>query len=147
MKCELCNRVMPECPSIGHVKMWRAKRCFQCYSLEEAIHADPEIAQGILETMKCDTTVSIRMLVWRGKHGAQTFMARSDTELKQSYLRLFKIFQDECFYDCGLDESQMSYYDSATEGDVAAAKWLIELRSDLGYEYENVSVEHAEVPQ
>lgn len=126
--------------------MWRAKRCFQCYSLEEAIHADPEIAQGILETMKCDTTVSIRMLVWRGKHGAQTFMARSDTELKQSYLRLFKIFNDEGFYG-DMGEAEESYYELAAGGDAAAARLLIELRSELGYEYEDIRLEYAEVPQ
>jgi hypothetical protein len=114
--------------------------------LEEAIHADPEIAQGILETMKCETEpISTRLLVWRGKHGAQAFMARTDTELNQAYLKLFQIFNDECFYD-DMDESQMSYYDSATEGGAAAARWLIELRSELGYEYEDVRLEYAEVP-
>jgi hypothetical protein len=148
MKCELCGQPTPELTFPRAQAAVNAMRCFRCYSLEEAIHADPEIAQGILETMKCETEpVLIRTLVWRGKHGAQAFMARTDTELKQAYLKLFQIFQDEGFYDCDLDGSQMIYYDSATEGVAAAAKWLIELRSDLGYEYEDVRVEHAEVPQ
>jgi len=152
--CELCGGKTPAAEDIWTPyaqKVTAAKRCFRCYQLEDMIRANPEIAYNILGAMKYEIQdrAPTRMLVWRGKYGPQTFMARTDIELKQAYMRLFQIFNEhECFYDYdSMDENEANYYELATEGDAAAAQWLIELHSALGYEYEDVRIEIAEVPR
>jgi hypothetical protein len=86
------------------------------------------------------------LLIWYGKHGDVYVLARDTEEEKRAYLYLFKIMDDNCFYTCGLDGDQVDWYAKAKEGDAKAAKWLIDLRSQLGYEYERVEKEYVVEP-
>jgi len=73
-------------------------------------------------------------------------LARDAEEEARAYLYLFKLMDGNQFYTCDLNGNQVGWYAQAKEGNVQAAKWLIDLRSQLGYEYECVEKEYPVVP-
>jgi len=147
--CQLCGSPTPANALVGEWYPYanavsKAARCFQCYALETAIRVDPERAYQILDTLRGKT--GMRILNWEGKHGGWLLAARTDDELDRAYLKLFQHLDENGYYEYGLDGDQPDWYDKAKDGDAEAARWLLELRSDLGYEYERVSLDYAETP-
>jgi len=82
---------------------------------------------------------TLRMLIYRGKHGDEYWLADTPTRATQARKALF----------CQLD--RMGYYESDQEkleearaGDARAIEFILECRQ--GYEYEDWDYEHIEVP-
>jgi hypothetical protein len=73
--------------------------------------------------------------------------ARTPAEDLEAYLMVFKAMDGQGYYwDIGEDAEAGAWHQKATEGDGAAAKCLLEVRSDAGYEYETLKIERIDTP-
>jgi hypothetical protein len=64
-----------------------------------------------------------------------------------AYLTLFKAMDAQSYYwDIWEDPETSEWHQKAKEGDGTAARTLLGVRSDEGYEYENVTVQHIDTP-
>jgi hypothetical protein len=88
-----------------------------------------------------------RVLCWTHKYGTCLVFARTLAEDLAAYLMLFKAMDGQSYYwDVGEDDEALAWYLKAKEGDGAAAKCLLEVRSDVGYQYEGLSIERIDTP-
>jgi hypothetical protein len=85
------------------------------------------------------------ILILKMKHGDYPVYARDDAERDRAYLLLFKVGDDNEYY-CDLDGDEPDWYEEAKQGNARAARWLLDLRSDRGCEYERIDVVYPEVP-
>jgi len=94
----------------------------------------------------------VEILVLRYKYGDICVCARDDEEKAKAYLYLFHFmakygFYDELVHDVTLENSdQKMYYERAVKDDAKAAQILLSIRSDHGYEYEEIDVLYPVIP-
>jgi len=91
------------------------------------------------------TEYKIKLITWRGKHGDVHVIARDVKEEGRAWLYLFKLMDGNHFYDC-LDGDEPAAYEAAKKGSAKGAAWLLLIRSDMGAEYEGITVDYPMVP-
>jgi hypothetical protein len=88
-----------------------------------------------------------RVLCWTHKYGTCLVFARTQDEELAAYLMLFKAMDTQNYYwDVWEDAEASEWHQKAKEGDGGAALTLLSVRSDAGYEYEIVEVQHIDTP-
>jgi len=83
---------------------------------------------------------TIRILVYRGKHGDEYWLADTPARTKQAMTALFNQLDEEGFYE----DENVNHLEMARDGDFKAIKGILESREC--YEYEEWSLEEITVP-
>ena len=83
--------------------------------------------------------------VLKMKHGDDPVYARDDAERDRAYLLLFNLMDSHGYY-YDLDGDEPDWYAKAKDGSAQEARWLLDLRSDIGCEYERIEIVYPEVP-
>ena len=85
----------------------------------------------------------MKILVWSSKYGDTIICARTPEEEAKAWLYIFNCIDDMDYY-IDLDKDETGAYEAAKKGSGKAAKWLLEMRINCGYE--QVNVDHAVEP-
>jgi len=80
----------------------------------------------------------VEILILKMKHGDYFVSAGTNDEEARAYLHLFRLMDKHGYYAGDLDSDQLAWRTAARKGDATAAKWLLNVRSDWGYEYEEI---------
>ena len=78
------------------------------------------------------------ILVLKLKYGDFPVYARDDAERDRAYLLLFNLMKEHGCYNYDLDGDQIVWYEEAVQGNALSARWLLDVRSTHGYEYETI---------
>jgi hypothetical protein len=88
-----------------------------------------------------------RVLCWTHKYGTCLVFARTPAEDLAAYLMLFQAMDAQNYYwDIWEDADAGEWHQKAKGGDGEAARTLLGVRSEEGYEYETVEVQHIDTP-
>ncbi len=87
---------------------------------------------------------TMKLLVHEGKYG-NAYIVIDDNNEDAAWLAMFRWFDEREGFYCGLHGDQLECYNLAKAGNAKAARWLLDLRSN--YEYEKVTLEHAETTE
>jgi hypothetical protein len=88
------------------------------------------------------------VLILKAKHGDYPVYARNEAERDKAYLHLFRVMDEWGYYGNpdDLDSDQEMFYYKAKGGDIRAIINLLNIRSDQGYEYEEIEIIHPVTP-
>lgn len=81
----------------------------------------------------------------KAKHGDYPVYARDSVERDRAYLHLFNLMNGWGFYN-DLSDDLLTWYTAAKMNDARSARWLLDYRSDRGYEYETIETIHPVTP-
>jgi NTP pyrophosphatase (non-canonical NTP hydrolase) len=98
-------------------------------------HVAAQMKGSIMPKMK-----TIRILIYKGKHGDQYWLADTPARLVQAQTALFKQLDEQGFYE---DEDQ-DHLKQARAGNIRAIRGILDSRQCC--EYEEWELEHVEVP-
>jgi len=86
------------------------------------------------------------IIVLEMKHGPYPVYARNAQEKAKAYLLLFKVLDSHGYYDGILEGDEIAAYEGAKGGKGSDAEWLMNIRSDAGWEHEQLSFIYPEAP-
>jgi len=88
----------------------------------------------------------VRILIYHGKHGDEYFNISTDSLRRGAYRHLFDQLGSVGYYDDpDPDSTELELFNKATIGDDRSVIKFMQVRNDLGYEYERI--EELDVPE
>ena len=84
----------------------------------------------------------MQILIHHGKHGDEFYNISTPSLCRGAYRHLFDELRSEGHYECCEPKvpKELALFDKACKGDDVAAMQFIQLRSQIGYEYEKVEM-------